>query len=56
MNKKETLAALGDELTSLEGEISRQCLLRERVTYRLEQAVRDRLAQHVASLAREETR
>jgi hypothetical protein len=50
-NDKETMGALGAELTELEAEISRQRTIRERATYRLEQAVRerDRLARHLAS-------
>ncbi len=53
---EETLEDLGSEMTALEIEICRQRLIRERATYRLEQAVRerDRIARHLASLAREE--
>jgi hypothetical protein len=45
-----------DELTQLEAEISRQRLIREKATYRLERLVREkeRLACHLASLARGE--
>jgi hypothetical protein len=48
--------SLEDELTRLEGEISRQRLIRERATYKLEWAVRerDRIARHLASLTQEE--
>ena len=53
---KGTLAVLGDELTRLEAEIGHLRLTRERVTYRLEQRIRerDRVARHLASLAQEE--
>ena len=56
IDKKATLVVLGDKLTQLEAEISRLRLTRERVTYRLEQAVRerDRVARHLASLVRKE--
>jgi hypothetical protein len=56
IDREETLIALGDELTQIEAEISRLRLTREKATYRLEQAVRerDRLARHAASLAQEE--
>lgn len=55
-SKRETLAVLGDELTRLEVEIGRLRLARERSTYKLEQAVRerDRVARHLASLAQDE--
>jgi hypothetical protein len=47
--------SLEDELAELEAEIGRQRLIRERATYRLEQAVRerDRIARHLVSLARQ---
>jgi hypothetical protein len=35
IDKEATITALGAELTELEGEISRQRLIRERATYRL---------------------
>ena len=56
MDKETTLTLLSDELTQLEAEIGRQRLIREKATYRLEQALRerDRLSRHLASLAREE--
>ena len=57
MSNIETLTVLGDELTRLEAEISRLRLTRERATYKLEQAVRerDRLARHLLLyLAKEE--
>jgi hypothetical protein len=55
-DRRATIAALGSELTELEAEISCQRLIRERATYRLEQALRegDRLARHIASATREE--
>jgi hypothetical protein len=56
MDKETTIAVLGDELVQLEAEIGRLRLTRERLTYKLERAVRerDRLARHLASLAKEE--
>ena len=54
VNKRETLRGLPDELTQLEAEISRLRLVRERATYKLERVVRDRVARHLASLARNE--
>jgi hypothetical protein len=55
-DREATIIALGAELTGLDAEISRQRLIRERATYRLEKAVRewDRLARHFASATREE--
>jgi catechol-2,3-dioxygenase len=55
MDKETTLTVLEDDLLELETEISRQRLIRERSTYRLEQAVRerDRLARHVEHLIQE---
>ncbi len=52
---KDTLTALGAELTRLEAEISHLRLTRERATYRLEQRVRerDRVARQLASLTRD---
>jgi hypothetical protein len=51
MNDVRSLEA---EILALEREISRLRLIRERATYRLEQAVRerDRVARHLASLVR----
>ncbi len=51
-----TRAELVDELTRLEAEIGRQRLIRERATYLLEQAVRerDRIARNLVSLTRQE--
>jgi hypothetical protein len=56
MNKEKTLTVLGDELNSLEAETSRLRLTRERATYKLEQAIRerDRVARHLASLVHNE--
>jgi hypothetical protein len=48
-----TLSDLYDELVFLEAEISRQRLVRERATYKLEQAVRehDRVGRHIGALS-----
>jgi hypothetical protein len=56
ISHKDTLVVLGDELTRLEVAISRLRVTRERTTYRLEQAVRerDRVARHLTTLAKEE--
>jgi hypothetical protein len=56
MHRKETLNDFGDELARLEGEIGRQRLIRERATYNLEQAIRerDRIARHLESMISEE--
>ena len=56
IDKETTLTLLSDELTQLEAEIGRQRLIREKATYRLEQALRerDRLARHLLYLAKEE--
>jgi hypothetical protein len=54
MYKRETLRGLPEELTQLEAETSRLRLVRERATYKLERVVRDRVARHLASLARNE--
>ncbi len=47
-HRETTRRSLEDELTRLEAEIGRQRLIREKATYRLEQAVRelDRLVRH----------
>ncbi len=52
-----TRAELVDELTRLEAEISRQRLIREKATYRLERCIRelDRLRHHLASLTQDES-
>ena len=56
MDQETTINALSTELTELEAEISRLRLTREKATYKLERAVRerDRVARHLASLAGEE--
>ncbi len=55
-HRENTRRSLEDELTQLEAEIGRQRLIRERATYKLEWAVRerDRIAWHLASLTQEE--
>jgi predicted nucleic acid-binding Zn-ribbon protein len=52
---EDTSAALVIELDELEAEISRLRQVRERATYRLEQALRerDRLSRHLAATSRE---
>jgi N-formylglutamate amidohydrolase len=57
VDREETLEDLGSEMTALEIEISRQRLIREKATYKLEWAVRerDRIARHLASLVRNES-
>ena len=56
MDKEAIVATLGAELTQLEAEISRLRLTRERATYKLEQAVRERdcVARHLSSLVHNE--
>jgi hypothetical protein len=56
MDKETIVTVLGDELTQLEAEISRLRLTRERATYKLEQAIRERerVARHLASLVHNE--
>jgi chromosome segregation ATPase len=51
-----TINALADELTQLEHDISRLRLIREKATYKLEQALReqDRLSRHLAAATRDE--
>jgi chromosome segregation ATPase len=55
INEETTITALGAELDELEAEISRLRQVRERATYRLEQALRERerLVRHLASVRRE---
>ena len=55
-HRETTRRSLEDDMTALEAEISRQRLIRERATYQLEQAVRerDRIARHLVSLTRQE--
>jgi hypothetical protein len=56
-HRETTRHSLEDELTQLEAEIGRQRLIREKATYRLEWAVRerDRLRRHLASLIQDES-
>jgi hypothetical protein len=55
-NNREAQRDLSDERAALVSEISRLRYARHEVTYKLEQAVRerDRLARHIASETREE--
>jgi len=57
-HRETTKRALEDDMATLEAEIGRQRLIREKATYRLERLVREkeRLACHLASLVREEPR
>jgi hypothetical protein len=54
--EKAAIAALNDELSELEAEISHCREIRAEATYRLERALRerDRLSRHVADARREE--
>jgi hypothetical protein len=56
VDREETLEDLGSEMTALEIEISRQRLIRERSTYRLEQLLRERerVGRHLDLVLQEE--
>jgi hypothetical protein len=55
-DKEANIYSLSAEHVELEAEIGRQRLIRERATYKLEQAVRERdcVGRHLASLIRNE--
>jgi hypothetical protein len=55
MSNTDTLTDIATELSELDAEIRRLLLTRERTTYKLEQAIRerDRLTRHIASSTRE---
>ncbi len=52
MHSEDTLKSIEAELLELETEISRQRLIREKATYKLERLVReqDRVARHLVSV------
>ncbi len=56
MHSEENLRSIEAELLELETEINRQRLVREKATYKLEQALReqDRLARHLVALVQDE--